>query len=107
MITAWTRWSSETRLNARRSTDPHDREDPEGRALEAGVERLADRHRVDGERDDDRGRESDERRPVRLHLQAPEQYEQHDDRYRREDRGQAERIADRIKYLLVHASSSR
>jgi hypothetical protein len=33
--------------------DPHDREQAVGRAVQRGVERIADRHRVDNGRDDD------------------------------------------------------
>ena len=85
--------------------DPHDREEAEGRALGAGVERLADRHRVDDERHEDRHQQRPQRRDMSLELQSAEQDEQRDERQDREDRRQAERIADRIEHLLVHAQS--
>ena len=77
MITAWMRWSSRDALERapqhgevpgalghvvdpdRVEDDPHDREQAEGGALEAGVERLPDRHRVDDDRDEDRDEQRD------------------------------------------------
>ena len=85
--------------------DPHDREEAEGRALGAGVERLAHRHGVDDHRHEDRHEQRPQGGDMSLQLESTEQHEQRDERQDREDRRQAERIADRIEHLLVHAQS--
>jgi hypothetical protein len=83
--------------------DPHDREQAERRSLDARVERLAYRHRVDDDRNQDRDRQRAQRGDVRLQPQATEQHEQGDQRQRREEGRPTERVADRIEHLLVHA----
>ena len=90
----------------RHDHDPHDREEAEHGALARGQRGLADRHAVDDQRDEHRHSERDQRRPLRLHLQAAEQHEQGQDRQRREDRGQAERVRDRVEVLRVHRNAS-
>jgi hypothetical protein len=70
--------------------DPHDRPEAERRSLQRGVGSLAERHRIDDERDRDRHHEGDQRRPVRLEAQHPQQYEQDEQRQDGEDRRQAQ-----------------
>ncbi len=85
--------------------DPHDREEAEGRALGAGIERLTHRHRVDDDRHEDRDQQRPQGGDMSLQLESAQQDEQRDERQRREERRQEQRVADRVEHLLVHAQS--
>ena len=82
--------------------DPHDREQSEGRPLEAGVQGLAERHVVDHDGHQERHGQADQRGPLGRHANDADEHEEHEQRQRREDGGQAERVADRIEDLGVH-----
>src|SRR5680860_1409684 len=81
--------------------DPEDREEAEGSAFGAHVERLPDRHVPDRDRHDDRDRQGDQPGDPCGDAEAAQHHEQRDQRQRREDRGQSQRAAHRV--LQRHA----
>ena len=82
--------------------DPQDRKESECRALRAGKHRLADRHAVHDDRDDERNGQRDQRGHPCGHPQHAEQDEQQDQRDRRNQGTPSERVHDGIEDLLVH-----
>ena len=57
--------------------DPHDRPEAERGAFERRIAGLPDRHAVNRHGDDDRDSQRDQRSPLRLHPDDPQQHEQH------------------------------
>ena len=87
--------------------DPHDREEPEGGTEQPAVHGVADRHGIRGHRHYQGDGEPDDRRKPCTHAHDTEQHEQRDQGQGCHDRGQSERIAERVIDLPVIGEHGR
>jgi hypothetical protein len=86
--------------------DPQDREEPEGRALGGAEQRLVDRHRVEGDRDQQGDEQRHQPGDPRLDPQRAQQDEQGQQRQDGTEGRQPQGVADGIQYLFEHGLTS-